>query len=416
MELHIPLAKDIIYDKINLKKEVCFMSELFGKEDKKAKIKEIIRKLHQGADVGNLKEEFKELLSSVSSEEIAKIEEELIGEGFSREEIQKLCDLHLDLFRETLEKEEVIAPPGHPINILMEEHKMLLRFAGMLGEIALGKLEMGKFEDVIGHLKEAEKHLLREENALFPYLERHGITQPPAIMWMEHSKIREIERTIFALKPGKKDFLSKLSKFASELLDFLSNHIYKENHILFPTALKMIEEREWREMRNDFDEIGYCCFTPTSSTVELPTPDSTPILPKKEGIERIPFETGELLPEELEAFLDTLPFDITFVDKDDIVRYYNQTKERLFLRTRAIIGRKVQQCHPQKSLHLVNQILDEFKQGTRDVAEFWLTKDGRTIHIRYFAVRDKERRYLGCVEVAQDITDLKKIEGEKRLL
>jgi len=178
----------------------------------------------------------------------------------------------------------------------------------------------------------------------------------------------------------------------------------------------VIEEREWREMRNDFDEIGYCCFTPTSSTVELPTPDSTPLLPKNEGSERIPFETGELLSEELEAFLDTLPFDITFVDKDDTVRYYNQTKERLFLRTRAIIGRKVQQCHPQKSLHLVNQILDEFKQGTRDVAEFWLTKDGRTIHIRYFAVRDKERRYLGCVEVAQDITDLKKIEGEKRLL
>jgi PAS domain S-box-containing protein len=392
------------------------MSELLGKEGKKAQLKEIIRKLHQGADIEKLKEDFRELLASLSSEEIARIEEELIGEGFSREEIQKLCDLHLELFRETLEKEEVIAPPGHPINILMEEHRMLLRFAGMLGEIASGKLEMGKFEDVIEHLKEAEKHLLREENALFPYLEKHGITQPPAIMWMEHSKIREIEKTIFALKPTEKDFISNLSKLAGELLDFLSNHIYKENHILFPTALRVIEEREWREMRKDFDEIGYCCFTPTSSTVELPTAEASPLLPKKEEIERIPFETGELLPEELEALLDTLPFDITFVDKDDIVRYYNQTKERLFLRTKAIIGRKVQQCHPQKSLHLVNQILDEFKQGTRDVAEFWLTKDGRTIHIRYFAVRDKEGKYLGCVEVTQDITELKKIEGEKRLL
>jgi len=389
------------------------MSETFGKEAKKAKIKEIIGKLHQGEDVGNLKEEFKELLSSVSSEEIARIEEELIGEGFSREEIQKLCDLHLELFRETLEKEEVIAPPGHPINILMEEHKMLLRFAGMLGEIASGKLEMGKFEDVIEHLKEAEKHLLREENALFPYLEKHGITQAPAIMWMEHSKIREIERTIFALKPTEKDFISNLSKLARELLDFLSNHIYKENHILFPTALKVIEEREWKEMRKDFDEIGYCCFTPTSSTVELPTPEAAPLLPKKEGIERIPFETGELLPEELEAFLDTLPFDITFVDKDDIVRYYNQTKERLFLRTKAIIGRKVQLCHPPKSVPLVNQILDEFKQGTRDVAEFWLTEGERIIHIRYFAVRNKEGDYLGCLEVAQDITSLERVFKEK---
>jgi len=128
------------------------------------------------------------------------------------------------------------------------------------------------------------------------------------------------------------------------------------------------------------------------------------------------FETGAFSAEELEAMLNTLPFDITFVDKDDTVRYFSQGKDRLFVRAKAIIGRKVQQCHPQKSVHIVNRILDSFRKGTRDAAEFWINLQGKLVHIRYFAVRDGASRYLGCVEVTQDITVIKKIEGERRLL
>ena len=120
--------------------------------------------------------------------------------------------------------------------------------------------------------------------------------------------------------------------------------------------------------------------------------------------------------EELEAALNTLPVDVTFVDKDDTVRFFSQGKERIFVRTKAIVGRKVQQCHPKKSIHIVNQILDAFKKGNRDVAEFWLNLKNRLVLIRYFAVRDRKGAYLGCLEVTQDITDIKKIEGEKRLL
>ena len=127
-------------------------------------------------------------------------------------------------------------------------------------------------------------------------------------------------------------------------------------------------------------------------------------------------ETGEFLTEELEAVFNTLPVDITFVDKEDRVRYFSQSKERIFPRTKAIIGRKVQQCHPQKSLHVVEEILNDFRENKRDRAEFWISLEGRLIYIRYFAVRDKAEKYLGCLEVTQDITDIKKIEGEKRLL
>lgn len=391
------------------------MSEIFGKGDRKETLKDLIRKLHQGADVEALREQFKELLRSVSPEEIARVEEELIGEGISREEIQKLCDIHLELFRESLEKAEPIAPPGHPINILMEEHKFLLRFSRMLLEIASGDRDREKLKEVIEHFKEAERHLLREENVLFPYLEKHGITQPPAIMWMEHDKIRGIEKSLYALADFlcEEGVLEKLGKIGGELSEALSSHIYKENNILFPTALRVIEASEWVEIRREFDEIGYCCFTPQTAALPLSAPQPASTAPQTGRIE---LETGSFLPQELEAMLDTLPFEITFVDKDDLVRYFNEPKGRIFLRTKAVLGRKVQQCHPQKSLHLVNQILDEFRQGTRDVAEFWIDREGRLIHIRYFAVRDEGGSYLGCVEVAQDITEIKKIEGEKRLL
>lgn len=128
------------------------------------------------------------------------------------------------------------------------------------------------------------------------------------------------------------------------------------------------------------------------------------------------FETGSLSKEEVEAILDSLPVDISFVDKEDRVKYFNKAGKRIFVRTKAVIGRKVQQCHPKKSVHVVNSILEAFKTGKKDVAEFWIGMKNRLIHIRYFAVRDKDGKYLGTIEVTQDITDIKKIEGEKRLL
>lgn len=123
-----------------------------------------------------------------------------------------------------------------------------------------------------------------------------------------------------------------------------------------------------------------------------------------------------LKPEIIEALLDSMPIEISFIDENDEVKYFNKNGDRIFPRPRSIVGKKVQQCHPQKSLHKVLQILEAFKNGKKDVAEFWINLKGRQIYIRYFAVRDKDGNYLGTLEVSQDITDIKKIEGEKRLL
>lgn len=407
------------------------MSEIFEKkEGKKQKIKEMIRKLHAGAKPEEVKEEFKEVLKGVGPEDIAKIEEELIKEGTPREEIQKLCDVHLAVFRESLEKEKPLAPSGHPIHTLIEEHKILLRFADELRNIAqkvkqamdlasIGK-EMEQLNHIVEHLKDSESHYVREENVLFPYLEKHGITQPPAIMWSEHNQIREIKKKLYEVVEQYKNnidpynFAKKLEEVVTSLGDMLQSHFYKENNILFPTALRVITEDEWIDIKEQFDELGYCCFTP--ETAKEP-PEKAEIKGAEIPAEgQIVFETGSFSPEELAALLNTLPVDITFVGKDDTVRYFNQSKERVFPRTKAVIGRKVQLCHPQESLHKVEQILNDFKNNNRDVAEFWINLKGRLIYIRYFAVRDKNGGYLGCMEVTQDITDIKKIEGEKRLL
>jgi len=398
-------------------------------EDKKAMLKEAIRQLHAGVPPEEVKERFRQVLEGASSLEIAKIEEELVKEGMPREEIQRLCDVHLAVFREQLEKQKLELPLGQPISILMEEHKIMLQMAEKLNTAAKKVLQASDISHVgdeihnIQHIAEdfedAEKHYLREENVLFPILEKHGITEPPAIMWVEHNKIREKKKNLHKLienlnVTSLQDFKKQLAETAESLNSLLTNHFYKENNILFPATLRVITNEEWTEIRKEFDEIGYCCFTPPQLIAQKPPTEEAVKATLSEGI--VKFETGTLSVGQLEAILDTLPIDISFVDENDAVRYFNKAEKRIFVRTKAVIGRKVQMCHPQKSVHIVNNILESFKAGKKDFAEFWINLNNRLVHIRYFAVRDKNKKYLGTIEVTQDLTDIKKIEGEKRLL
>jgi PAS domain S-box-containing protein len=273
-------------------------------------------------------------------------------------------------------------------------------------------------QGIVKDFVDAEKHYLREENVLFPMLEKHGITEPPAIMWMEHNQIRDIKKRLRSLVENWNaisfyDFKTQLGEVAKPLCSILPSHFFKENNILFPAALQVVTSEEWEEARKEFDEIGYCCFTPSHVTVALQTEKRKTQTPP-EGL--LQFETGSLSKEEAEAILDTLPIDISFIDKDDRVKYFNKAEKRIFVRTKAVIGRTVQMCHPQESVHTVNRIIEAFRKGEKDSAEFWITLDNRLVHIRYFAVRDKDGKYLGTMEVTQDLTDIKKIEGQKRLL
>ena len=384
------------------------MSELISIQRKEA-LRNILDRLHAGEDPATLKEEFKQLVGNVTPLEISQIEAELVKEGTPRTELERLCDVHMALFKESL-RNELDVPDWHPLRILIAEHTGMLAAAERIWQLARDRGEGDELVQLGKQLADTESHYQREENVLFPYLERHGITEPPAIMWMEHDRIRDERRAVVELIES--NIAGKLlTAKAKGLYELLSSHFQKEGKILFPSALEVITEPEWVEIRSEFDAIGYTPFAPAIPVAPTLDYDEAQV-----AAGDVKFAAGALTPTELAAIMDTLPVDITFIDKDDRVRYFNQAPDRLFVRSPAIIGRAVQNCHPEKSVHIVNRILDEFKHGTRDVAEFWITMGDKTAYIRYFPVRDGNGSYLGTLEVTQDITRIKSLEGEKRLL
>jgi len=328
-----------------------------------------------------------------------------------------------------LDDDVALAPLGHPINILMKEHKIFLNYASELVRLTKGisseraNSDAKIFNDlkhIEENLRESEKHYLREENVLFPYLEKYGITQPVSVMWSEHNQIRSKKKEFYQIL-GDSDVnnfkinQNKLIEVSSSLFDLLSNHFPKENNILFPISMKSLTNEESIEIKDQFEEIGYCY------SLSQPEKDAF----RKENVksaiktmisDSIKLETGEFSSEELELILNNLPVDITFIDKTDTVKYFSQPKDRIFLRTKAVLGRKVQNCHPKESLDIVNRILDAFKNREKDNAQFWIQIENRLIFIKFYAVINKIGEYIGAIEVTQDITNLKKIEGEKRLL
>jgi len=392
--------------------------------DVKKVVKDLIEQLHAGKSPEEVKKQFRNTLQKVSSTQIAQAEQELVKEGMPQEEIRKLCDVHLAVFRESLDKQKIELDADHPIYVLMEEHNVVLKYIEELKGIIQRVGGATSFDDVADdvhrlsyvaeHLMEVEKHNVREENVLFPYLEKHGISEPPAVMWAEHNELKEKKKQLLKLSEihGKiafKDFAKQLADIGGYITEALSSHVYKENHILYPAALQTIGDGEWREIREQCDELGYCCFTPKYVKAE----ESKEAQASEEAIG---FDTGSLTMEEVEGMLNALPVDVTFVDTEDTVRYFNKAEGRVFPRTKAVIGRKVQMCHPPKSIHVVSKVIDDLKNSRRSSADFWIDINQRKIHIRYFPVRGQNGKFLGVMEVTQDITDVKKIEGERRLL
>jgi DUF438 domain-containing protein len=205
-----------------------------------------------------------------------------------------------------------------------------------------------------------------------------------------------------------------MGKVAIEaLLKMVNDMIYKEEHILFPMAKDLLTDAEWQKVRQGEEEIGYAWITPeqgwTGETGAAPGQDSA-------GERTVRLDTGQMTFEQINMMLKHMPVDVSFVDENDEVRYYSATKDRIFPRSPGVIGRKVQNCHPPKSFAMVQRILDEFRAGSRHKADFWIQMKGRFLLIQYFAVRDEKGSYRGTLEVSQDVTDIKKLEGQKRLL
>jgi len=260
--------------------------------------------------------------------------------------------------------------------------------------------------NIIEELRAVLKHYERKEQLLFPYLEKAGFYGPSKVMWGKHDEVRGLFNK--ALTAGPEEF----PVAAAALLEELDGMIFKEESILFPTALEKLKAADWGEIFRESAQAGYVFIEPPAAAAEaLDIAQNTASL--SGAVVNLP--SGNLSLQDLTALLNALPVDLTFVDADDTVRYFSEGKERVFLRARSIIGRKVQNCHPPQSLGAVEKILKGFRDGSKNSEEFWINMKGRVIHIRYFALRGEGGEYLGSLEVTQDITDIQKIQGEKRL-
>lgn len=383
----------------------------------------VIKGLHASGDVAGAKAQFNLLLQDVQPDEIRTLEEDLVRQGMPVQEIQRLCDLHVGVFKDALDKQAAAAaPPGHPVHTYQMENRLLERRIETLDCLlkTLGQPpSVGKLRELASELKDAyaglaivERHYVRKENQLFPFLEKHGVTAPPQVMWGVHNDIRALGKQFgAALTAGD---AAGLADKGAAWLRAMVEMIYKEEKILFPLALATFTEAEWAEIRRGEDAIGYAVTPDGDWNPPRPEEPKSPGGQKMEP--RLALNTGSLTMEQLDLMLRHLPVDFSFVDDQDEVRYYNDVPARIFPRSPGVIGRKVQQCHPPQSVDKVQQILDAFRAGRKDTAEFWIEMQGRKLHIRYFAVRDQAGKYRGTLEVGQDITAIQRLTGERRLL
>lgn len=406
------------------------MSELINNREKRAQVlKELIKELHEGKTVEEVQHKFAEHFDGVSATEISAAEQALIADGMPVSEIQRLCDVHAAVFKGTIE--EIHRPttpdetPGHPVNTLQRENRAIERLLATVVMPNLPKLSDNDPEarvlllDAFTRLREIDKHYSKKENLWFPYLEKYGITAPPKVMWGVDDEIRRmIKATRDMLAGSSKDGNEAIQ--VAETAEKVTEMIYKEENILVPMALDALKTADWGTIAAESGEIGYCLikgvpgWQPAPTADDVAAADAATAVAAGDGNVHLP--SGVFKLPELVAMLNTLPFDITFVDKDDTVKYFSESSDRIFARTRTIIGRKVANCHPPASVHVVEQIVDDFKTGRKDHEDFWIKMGGRYVYIRYYAVRGENGEYLGTAEVTQDIGPIQAIEGEKRLM
>lgn len=411
------------------------MSELINnREYRQGVLKRLVMELHNGKGVEEVKSSFEKLIEGVSPSEISEMEQSLIREGMPVQEIQRLCDVHAAVFKGSIE--EIHQPrkiediSGHPVYAFKQENREI---ENLINNTILPSLEEFSSEgsrenrvrlvEAFEALGEIDKHYSRKENLLFPIMEKHDITAPPKVMWGVDDEIRSLIKETKKLLASENMTSSLVNQKVRETADRVLEMIFKEENILFPMVIETLSEDEWGNIAQSSDEIGYSLIKPqeqwkpawkTENNIfsEAEKTDGEVI----SGNDSVQFDAGQLSPEEINAMMNTLPLDITFVNKDGAVKYFTQGKERIFARPKTILGRKVENCHPPASVHVVEKIVEDLKSGKKDHEDFWIKLGDKYVYIRYFAVRNGKGEYLGIMEVTQDIHPIQEITGEKRLM
>jgi hypothetical protein len=412
------------------------MSELINNsENRKELLKHMILQLHQGEAPQTIKTQLTNLLKGIPYDEVVEVEQELIKEGLPVEEVLKLCDIHSMVLDGNIDHSGAKAiPSGHPVDTFKKENreleKLVMQLKGIFETIKTASVtDSTEVNDnagmqmlaIFNALMDVDKHYRRKENLLFPFLEAKGITGPPTVMWGKHDETRaSLKNAIEVLQNSTGATSTEMADIIEIVLapasKSITDMIMKEDEILFPMAMDELSDKEWYQVLQQTNEIGYCLFDPTEEWF----PDAMENMPADLHNEfaggKVHLPSGSFTINELTVLLNTLPIDVTFVDKDDKVKFFTQGQHRIFDRNRAILGRDVRMCHPPHSMHIVDQILNDFKSGKETAAPFWIQMGGKFIYINYFPLRDKDGKYIGTIEFSQDLTELRALEGEQRLL
>lgn len=378
-------------------------------------IKDILLELHKGEDIAVLKKKVQEMEGMISSKELAEAEDLLEGSGIPVDEIQRLSTAHTELFSGKLKEKEVSY--GHPVFVFMGENRGLEKFIEEKYNPALEAFladqkekNLEEFRAQVEELKKVGIHYDRKENLFFPYLENAGITTPPQVMWGVDDVIRDLIGKLSDSLKG--DIMVKRVELVSQrVLTQVYEMIEKEDKILVPMILDYLTEEDFILAAQESVHMGYVFNQgiegASNSDANTWLSEKTKGEMKTRAMEedKIQISSGSFYPKELEAMLNTLPTDLTYADKDDIVRYYSEGKHQVFTRTRTILGRDLYLCHPPQLIPVIKELIADFKSGKKDEMIVPMRKGNRLELIRYYAVRGEDGEYLGVVEVTEEISD-----------
>lgn len=396
-----------------------------GKERQQALLK-ILHYIQDGGDFTEAKKMFQESFDKVDVSEITAAERELIAQGLDPRKIQYLCNVHADVFKGNIKENAAnpdFATPGHPVNTLKQENVVIKSLVNDYLLPNLKKWEKDHSEQTLSKIKQAlsdlatiGKHYARKETSFFPLMTKYGITAPPQVMWGVDDKIRRLIKEANNVVNENDVDPAKLRKIIDEVSHEVLEMIFKEEEIMVPMIDEVASPADWGNVKDEEKQIGYTLINPPMNWKPKEEPKiAGPLSVDHLSSLFINFKEGALNLEQLSAILDLLPFALTFVDENDKVAYFGGGAA-IFPHSKNAIGNSVFSCHTPESKPIVEKIFQDLHSGEKKVVTYWFKPKmlGRMLYLRYYAVHNKDGKYLGCLEVAEDITDIQKLSGQKK--
>ncbi len=417
------------------------MSEFINNSEQRVKqlqafFNGIIHQRERGAELIKM---YEKAIKQVQPFDVMVVVDTLMKEEVSGEELQKLkkgINRSMNMLYKGLVSREIPKYQHKPFfgvlqleNNALNDHLIALRpFIKAFNEKDAGRQKITEslleIKKRVEALQEFNLHYVKKENILFPYIEKHlpeyGCLP---LMWSYHDDIRNlIKDTVEIIAAGSTD-LKRLNRLLGDLFFNMYAIRFREEYVLFPVIFELIPEKEIQDMLEQAFDVGFAFVEPPSkkilekSQTTAGTKNNETFLSMDDMDDKLlDFDTGRLTIKQAVMMLNHLPLDVTFVDENNEVRYFSTPGNRIFPRSKAIIGRLVENCHPPSSVHIVKELIDSFRKGEKKKESFWIQVGEKLVLIQYFALHDKEGCFRGALEVSQDVSDIRKLEGEKRLM